>query len=97
MKEVRELQAATEARNAARSALSATSRKLRGRLAPRLIVADLAELVAARAGSVLLKRGITKRRRVTAAVGGAAAIAGAIVLRAAHRTAAKKTGDLPLE
>jgi hypothetical protein len=97
VKEVRELRAATEARDAARTALTATSRKLRGRLAPRLIVADLAEMLAARAGSVLLKRGITKRRRVTAAVGGAAAIAGAIVLRATHRTAAKKIGDLPPE
>jgi hypothetical protein len=97
VKETRELQIATEEREAARTAMAATSRKLRGRLAPRLIVADLAEILAARAGSVLLKRGITKRRRLTAAVGGAAAIAGAIVLRAAHRTAAKKTGDLPPE
>ena len=69
--------------------------KGRGRLAPRAIVADLAELLAARAGRVLLKRGITKRRRVTAAVGGAAAIASAIVLRAAQKSADKKTGDLP--
>lgn len=97
MKEVGELQKATEARDAARTALTVTSGKLRGRLAPRLLIADLAEMLAARAGSVLLKRGITKRQRVTAAVGGAAAIAGAIVLRAAHRTAAKKTGDLPSE
>lgn len=97
MKEVGELQKATEARDAARTALTVTSGKLRGRLAPRLLIADLAEMLAARAGSVLLKRGITKRQRVTAAVGGAAAIAGAIVLRAAHRTAAKKTGDLPIE
>ena len=97
MKEVRELQRATEARDAARSALAVTSGKLRGRLAPRLLAAELAEMLAARAGSVLLKRGITKRRRVTAAVGGAAAIASAIVLRAAHRTRIKKTGDLPPE
>lgn len=97
MKENRELQTATEVRDAARSALTVTSGKLRGRLAPRLLAAELAELLAARAGSVFLKRGITKRRRVTAAVGGAAAIASAIVLRAAHKTRVKKTGDLPPE
>ena len=97
MKETRELQTATEARDAARTALTVTSDKLRGRLAPRLLAAELAELLAARAGSVFLKRGITKRRRVTAAVSGAAAIASAIVLRAAHKTRVKKTGDLPPE
>jgi hypothetical protein len=97
VKETRELQSATEARDAARTALTATSAKLRGRLAPRLLAAELAEMLAARAGRVFLKRGITKRRRVTAAVGGAAAIASAIVLRAAHRTRTKKTGDLPPE
>lgn len=97
MKEVRELQRATEARDVARTALTVTSGKLRGRLAPRLLVADLAEMLAARAGTVLLKRGITKRRRVTAAVGGAVAITSAIVLRAAHRSRIKKTGDLPVE
>ncbi len=97
MKEVRELQKATEARDAARTALTVTSGKLRGRLAPRLLVADFAEMLAARAGRVLLARGITKRRRVGAAVGGAAAIASAIVLRAAQRTRVKKTGDLPPE
>lgn len=97
MKENRELQSANEVRDAARIALTVTSGKLRGRLAPRLLVAELAELLAARAGSVFLKRGITKRRRVTAALGGAAAIASAIVLRAAHKTRIKKTGDLPPE
>lgn len=97
MKENRELQSANEVRDAARTALTVTSGKLRGRLAPRLLVAELADLLAARAGSVFLKRGITKRRRVTAALGGAAAIASAIVLRAAHKTRIKKTGDLPPE
>ncbi|UVO53212.1 hypothetical protein [Sphingomonas sp. SUN039] len=97
MKETRELEAATEARDSARQAMIDTSHKLRGRLAPRLLVAEAAELLAARAGRVLLKRGITKRRRITAAVGGAAAIASAIVLRAAHRTRIKKSGDLPSE
>ena len=97
MKETRELQTATDARDAARTALTVTSDKLRGQLAPRLLAAELAELLAARAGSVFLKRGITKRRRVTAAVSGAAAIASASVLRAAHKTRAKKTGDLPPE
>ena len=97
MKETRELQTATDARDAARTALTVTSGKLRGRLAPRLLAAELAELLAARAGSVFLKRGIPKRRRVTAALGGAAAIASAIVLRAAHKTRIKKTGDLPPE
>lgn len=97
MKEVRELQRATEARDAARTALTVTTGKVRGRLVPRLLAAELAEILAARAGSVLIKRGITKRRRLTAAVGGAAAIASAIVLRAAHKTHVKKTGDLPIE
>lgn len=97
MKENRELQSANEVRDAARTALTVTSGKLRGRLAPRLLVAEIADLLAARAGSVFLKRGITKRRRVTAALGGAAAIASAIVLRAAHKTRIKKTGDLPPE
>jgi hypothetical protein len=97
VKEVRELQAATEARDAARAALTVTAAKLHGRLAPRLLAAELAEMIAARAGRAFLKRGITKRRRVAAAVGGAAAIASAIVLRAAHKARAKKTGDLPSE
>lgn len=97
MKESRELQVATEARDSARTALAVTSGKLRGRLAPRLLAAELAEMLATRAGSVLLKRGISKRRRVTAAIGATAAIASAIVLRATHRTRAKKNGDLPSE
>ncbi len=95
MKETRELQIATERRDEARQALVATTGKLRGRLSPRMLAADLAELLAARAGRVLVKRGITKRRRVTAAVGGAAAIASAIVLRAAQKAADKKTGAPP--
>ncbi len=95
MKETRELQEATEARDAARASLTTTTAKLRGRLAPRVLAADVAQLVAARAGSVLLKRGITKRRRITAAVGGAVALVSAIALRAAQRTADKKNGDLP--
>jgi hypothetical protein len=60
-----------------------------------LLAAELAEMLATRAGSVLLKRGISKRRRVAAAIGATAAIASAVVLRAAHRTSAKKNGDLP--
>ncbi len=95
MKETRELQSATAARDAARTKLKKTAARLRGRLAPRMLAADLAELIAARAGRVLLKSGIPKRWRVSAAVGGAAAIAAAIVLRAAQRTADKKAGDLP--
>ncbi len=90
MKETRELQIATDARNQARAALTTTTQKLRGRLAPRMIAADVAELVAARAGRILLKSGITKRRRITAAIGGAAAIASAIALRAAQKAASKK-------
>lgn len=90
MKEMRELQIATDARNEARAALTTTTQKLRGRLAPRMIAADVAELVAARAGRILLKSGITKRRRITAAIGGAAAIASAIALRAAQKAASKK-------
>lgn len=90
MKETRELQIATDARDEARAALTRTTQKLRGRLAPRMIAADVAELVAARAGRVLFKSGITKRRRITAVIGGAAAIASAIALRAAQKTAAKK-------
>jgi hypothetical protein len=97
VKKTSELAKATEARDVARTALTATSHKLRGRLAPRLLMADLAELLAARAGSLLLKRGVAKRRRVTAAVGGAFAIAGAIVLRATHKARTKKDGDLPPE
>lgn len=90
MKETRELQVATDARDEARAALTATTAKLRGRLAPRMIAADVAELVAARAGRVLFKSGITKRRRITAVIGGAAAIASAIALRATQKTASKK-------
>lgn len=95
MKETRELQKATEARDAARVALTTTTGKLRGRLSPRLLAADVAQLLAARAGSVFLKRGITRRRRMTAAVGGAVAIVSAIALRAAQKRADKKSGDLP--
>ncbi|MES2289377.1 MAG: hypothetical protein V4530_06535 [Pseudomonadota bacterium] len=90
MKETRELEVATQARDEARVALTTTTRKLRGRLAPRMIAADVAELVAARAGRIFLKSGISKRRRVTAAIGGAAAIASAIALRAAQKAAGKK-------
>lgn len=90
MKETRELEAATQARDDARTALNVTTQKLRGRLAPRMIAADVAELVAARAGRIFLKSGISKRRRVTAAIGGVAAIASAIALRAAQKTASKK-------
>lgn len=90
MKETRELQRATQARNEARIALTNTTQKLRGRLAPRMIAADVAEMAAARAGAIFLKSGISKRRRVTAAIGGVAAIASAIALRAAQKRATKK-------
>lgn len=95
MKETRELESATAARDAARMELKNAVTRLRGRLAPRMLAADLAELIAARAGRVFLTSGIPKRRRVSAVVGGAAAIAAAIVLRAAQTTADKKAGDLP--
>lgn len=90
MKETRELQVATDARDEARGALAATTRKLRERLTPRMIAADVAELLAARATRVFFKSGVTRRRRITAAVAGATAIASAIALRAAQKTAAKK-------
>ncbi len=97
MKEVRELETATKARDAARTALTVTSRKLRGRLAPRLLAAELAEILARRAALVVIASGITKRRRFAAAVGSAAAVASAIVLRTSQKTKAKKNGDLPAE
>lgn len=95
--ETRELQLATAARDAARTKLKKTTSELRQRLSPRMLAADLAELVAARAGRTFVRSGITKRRRVSAAVGVAAAIAAAIVLRAAQKIADKKAGDLPPE
>ena len=96
MKEIQELEEATERRSVARAAFTQTRENVRARLKPRLLAAELAELVAARAGAVMVKRGITRRHRAIAAVSGAAALASAIVLRASHRAAAKiKKGNDP--
>lgn len=94
MKQSEQLRIATEARDAARARLRNTSTRLRARLAPRALAADAADVIAARAGRIFLRRGITRNRRIAAACSAVAAVATAIVLRAALRNAAKKTGDL---
>ena len=97
MRETKELEEATERRSVARAAFNDTRDTLRGRLKPLLVAAEIAELVAARAGALMVKRGITRRRRTIAAVSGAAALASAIVLRASQRARAtvKKGNDSP--
>jgi len=94
LKETRDLKQAAAARRVARATLRDTTARLRGRLAPRLLAADLAEVVAARASRALLQRGIARKRRIVIACGAGLAIATAIVLRATQRIATKKNDDL---